>query len=87
VELVEGEDLQRAATGLNGQALQNRTLAINEARPSARATRDSATAAVGAGHTAGETTRRRWTMKLKTGQYVRHSRYGWGTIMEDDGKR
>jgi hypothetical protein len=26
-------------------------------------------------------------MKLKTGQYVRHSRYGWGTILEDDGKR
>ena len=26
-------------------------------------------------------------MKLKTGQYVRHSKYGWGTILEDDGKR
>ena len=26
-------------------------------------------------------------MKLKTGQYVRHSIYGWGTILEDDGKR
>jgi len=26
-------------------------------------------------------------MKLKTGQYVRHSRYGWGTILEDDAKR
>ena len=26
-------------------------------------------------------------MKLKTGQYVRHSRYGWGTILEGDGKR
>jgi hypothetical protein len=23
-------------------------------------------------------------MKLKTGQYVRHSRYGWGTILERD---
>jgi hypothetical protein len=26
-------------------------------------------------------------MKLKTGQYVRHPRYGWGTILEGDGKR
>ncbi len=26
-------------------------------------------------------------MRLKTGQYVRHSKYGWGTILEDDGKR
>ncbi len=26
-------------------------------------------------------------MKLKAGQYVRHSKYGWGTIMEGDGKR
>ena len=26
-------------------------------------------------------------MNLKIGQYVRHSRYGWGTILEDDGKR
>ncbi len=26
-------------------------------------------------------------MKLKIGQYVRHSRYGWGTILEDDAKR
>ena len=25
-------------------------------------------------------------MKLKTGQYVRHPRYGWGTILEDDRK-
>jgi hypothetical protein len=24
-------------------------------------------------------------MKLKHGQYVRHSRYGWGTILEHDG--
>jgi len=23
-------------------------------------------------------------MKLKDGQYVRHSRYGWGTILESD---
>lgn len=26
-------------------------------------------------------------MKLKAGQYVRHPRYGWGTILEGDGKR
>jgi hypothetical protein len=26
-------------------------------------------------------------MKLKTGQYVRHSRYGWGTVLEGDRKR
>lgn len=26
-------------------------------------------------------------MRLKIGQYVRHSKYGWGTILEDDGKR
>ena len=26
-------------------------------------------------------------MKLKAGQYVRHSKYGWGTIVEDDAKR
>ncbi|MGH9355643.1 MAG: hypothetical protein ACRD10_05885 [Terriglobia bacterium] len=25
-------------------------------------------------------------MKLKFGQYVHHSKYGWGTIMELDGK-
>jgi hypothetical protein len=24
-------------------------------------------------------------MKLKPGQYVRHSQYGWGTILERDG--
>jgi hypothetical protein len=23
-------------------------------------------------------------MKLKQGQYVRHSKYGWGTILESD---
>jgi len=23
-------------------------------------------------------------MKLKPGQYVRHSKYGWGTIMDHD---
>ena len=23
-------------------------------------------------------------MKLKTGQYVRHSKFGWGTILERD---
>lgn len=33
VELAEGEDLQRAVTGLNGQALEGRTLTVNEARP------------------------------------------------------
>jgi len=26
-------------------------------------------------------------MKLKAGQYVRRPRYGWGTILEGDGKR
>jgi hypothetical protein len=26
-------------------------------------------------------------MKLKRGQYVRHSKYGWGTILECDGHR
>jgi hypothetical protein len=26
-------------------------------------------------------------MKLKFGQYVRHSKYGWGTIVELGGKR
>ncbi len=33
VELAEGEDLQRAITGLNGQALEGRTLTVNEAHP------------------------------------------------------
>ncbi len=33
VELAEGEDLQRAVAGLNGQALEGRTLTVNEARP------------------------------------------------------
>ncbi len=33
VELAEGEDLQRAIAGLNGQALEGRTLTVNEARP------------------------------------------------------
>ncbi|MGB7623025.1 MAG: RNA-binding protein [Terriglobia bacterium] len=33
VELVEGEDLQRAITGLNGQALEGRALTVNEAKP------------------------------------------------------
>ena len=33
VELAEGEDLQRAITGLNGQALEGRPLTVNEARP------------------------------------------------------
>ncbi len=26
-------------------------------------------------------------MKLKEGQYVRHSKYGWGTILERDGSQ
>jgi len=33
VELGEGEDLQRAIAGLNGQALDGRTLTVNEAKP------------------------------------------------------
>jgi cold-inducible RNA-binding protein len=31
VELAEGEDLQRALAGLNGQTLQGRTLTVNGA--------------------------------------------------------
>jgi RNA recognition motif-containing protein len=33
VELAEGENLQRAIAGLNGQAFDGRTLSVNEARP------------------------------------------------------
>jgi cold-inducible RNA-binding protein len=33
VELAEGEDLQRAIAGLNGQAIEGRTLTVNEAHP------------------------------------------------------
>lgn len=33
VELAEGEDLQRAINGLNGQPLEGRRLTVNEARP------------------------------------------------------
>jgi len=33
VELSEGEDLQRAVVGLNGQSLEGRALTVNEARP------------------------------------------------------
>ena len=33
VELAEGQDLQRAISSLNGQALEGRTLTVNEARP------------------------------------------------------
>jgi len=33
VELAEEEDMQRAIQGLNGQALEGRTLTVNEARP------------------------------------------------------
>jgi RNA recognition motif-containing protein len=33
VELAEGEDLQRAIAGLNGQALEGRPLTVNEAKP------------------------------------------------------
>jgi len=33
VELAEGEDVQRAIAGLNGQSLEGRRLTVNEARP------------------------------------------------------
>lgn len=33
VELAEGEDVQRAIAGLNGQSLEGRPLTVNEARP------------------------------------------------------
>jgi cold-inducible RNA-binding protein len=33
VELGDGEDMQRAIAGLNGQSLEGRPLTINEARP------------------------------------------------------
>jgi len=33
VELAEGQDLQQAIGSLNGQALEGRTLTVNEARP------------------------------------------------------
>ena len=33
VELGEGEDIQRAIAGLNGQSLEGRPLTVNEARP------------------------------------------------------
>jgi cold-inducible RNA-binding protein len=33
VELAEGEDLQRAIAGLNGQSLEGRALTVNEAKP------------------------------------------------------
>lgn len=33
VELSDGEDLQRAVAGLNGQSLEGRALTVNEARP------------------------------------------------------
>jgi RNA recognition motif-containing protein len=33
VELSDGEDLQRAVSSLNGQALEGRSLTVNEARP------------------------------------------------------
>ncbi|HTG62587.1 MAG TPA: RNA-binding protein, partial [Terriglobia bacterium] len=32
VELAEGEDMQRAIDGLNGQSLEGRRLTVNEAR-------------------------------------------------------
>ncbi len=45
VELGEGEDAQRAISGLNGQTLEGRPLTVNEARPQrtdfARPRRDS----------------------------------------------
>jgi RNA recognition motif-containing protein len=33
VELAEGEDMERAIAGLNGQTLRGRRLTVNEARP------------------------------------------------------
>ncbi len=33
VELAEGQDLQRAIRGLNGQSMEGRSLTVNEARP------------------------------------------------------
>jgi RNA recognition motif-containing protein len=33
VELAEGEDVQRAISGLNGQTLEGRVLTVNEAKP------------------------------------------------------
>ena len=33
VELADGEDFQRAISGLNGQTLEGRKLTVNEARP------------------------------------------------------
>ncbi len=33
VELGEGEDVQRAISGLNGQSLEGRPLTVNEAKP------------------------------------------------------
>jgi len=33
VELADGEDMERAIAGLNGQSLQGRRLTVNEARP------------------------------------------------------
>lgn len=33
VELADGEDLNRAIEGLNGQSLEGRKLTVNEARP------------------------------------------------------
>jgi len=57
VELAEGEDLQRAVAGLNGQALEGRTLTVNEARPSARASRDPRAAVIAVAPTADATIR------------------------------
>jgi RNA recognition motif-containing protein len=33
IELADGEDMERAIAGLNGQTLQSRRLTVNEARP------------------------------------------------------
>ena len=33
IELAEGEDMERAIAGLNGQTLQGRRLTVNKARP------------------------------------------------------
>jgi co-chaperonin GroES (HSP10) len=42
-----------------------------------------------AAQTPGETNKpdREQRMKLEFGQYVRHGKYGWGTIVELDGNR
>jgi RNA recognition motif-containing protein len=41
VDLVEGEDVQRAIASLNGQALEGRKLTVSEAHPQSRGERGS----------------------------------------------